>query len=152
MNKFLATIGILIFSLITLLTGCGDNNPLTSNIEEATIDFTSLVNSLTALGLNVDIGDEIKQPFFSVTSKVVTVAGEQIQVLEYTTASDADMEAEKISSDGTTIDNDGISTSILWTSKPHFYKKGKIIVIYIGENNTVINALTDILGSQFAGM
>jgi len=38
-----------------------------------------------------------------------------------------------------------------WVSFPHFYKKGSIIVQYIGEDEKMISDLKDIFGDQFAG-
>lgn len=34
---------------------------------------------------------------------------------------------------------------------PHFYKAGRIIVLYVGSDETVLGLLEEILGSQFAG-
>ncbi|EHI99965.1 hypothetical protein CDLVIII_3403 [Clostridium sp. DL-VIII] len=42
--------------------------------------------------------------------------------------------------------------SVSWISYPHFYKKGNIIVQYIGKNEQIISNLKTILGEQFAGI
>ena len=41
---------------------------------------------------------------------------------------------------------------IEWVSKPHFYKKGSIIVNYVGEDEKILDDLKDIFGTQFAGI
>ena len=41
-------------------------------------------------------------------------------------------------------------TFIRWTSKPHFYKSGNVIVEYIVENAKVISDLNRIMGKPFA--
>ena len=40
---------------------------------------------------------------------------------------------------------------ITWIDTPHFYKAGKIIVLYIGSDATVLDLLKGALGPQFAG-
>ena len=47
--------------------------------------------------------------------------------------------------------NGSKSINVSWVSLPHFYKKGSIIVQYVGENKNIISDLNDILGEQFAG-
>ena len=39
----------------------------------------------------------------------------------------------------------------MWVAPPHFYKAGRIIILYIGENATVMDVLNSLLGVQFAG-
>lgn len=54
-----------------------------------------------------------------------------------------------------TVSEDGteIGTSIIrWIDVPHFYTKGKIIVLYLGQNPEITNLLESLLGAQFAGM
>ncbi len=34
---------------------------------------------------------------------------------------------------------------------PHFYKRGSLIVQYVGEDEKIISDLGDLLGEQFAG-
>lgn len=41
---------------------------------------------------------------------------------------------------------------IEWPKNPHFYKKGKIIVQYIGEDKEIVTDLDKIMGKQFAGI
>jgi hypothetical protein len=39
-----------------------------------------------------------------------------------------------------------------WESTPHFYKGGRIIVIYVGDDWWTISLLVKALGEQFAGV
>jgi hypothetical protein len=43
------------------------------------------------------------------------------------------------------------SASISYASIPHYFKKGKIIVQYVGENEEILKSLEQIMGNQFAG-
>ena len=38
-----------------------------------------------------------------------------------------------------------------WLAPPHFYKAGKVIVIYVGRDSGVMSVLQEAMGSQFAG-
>jgi hypothetical protein len=40
---------------------------------------------------------------------------------------------------------------VTWVAAPHFYKGGRLIVLYVGEDGGVIEVLDQVLGSQFAG-
>ena len=38
-----------------------------------------------------------------------------------------------------------------WVAPPHFYKAEKLIVLYVGESEAIIDILESVLGPQFAG-
>jgi hypothetical protein len=40
---------------------------------------------------------------------------------------------------------------ITWIEPPHFFRKERVLVLYIGSDATVLKALHDVLGPQFAG-
>ena len=40
---------------------------------------------------------------------------------------------------------------VLWTAPPHFFSSENVIVLYVGDSPNVIEALTSVLGPQFAG-
>ena len=110
-------------------------------------DYISLIDSLRATGALVEPVGEISQPFFSVKGFVVKVNGEEVQVFEYLNAAAADSEAELVSPDGASVG----TNMITWVATPHFYKEERLIVLYVGDNEDLINILETILGSQFAG-
>ena len=39
----------------------------------------------------------------------------------------------------------------MWIAPPHFFKSGRLIVLYIGEEPRLLQGLAHILGPQFAG-
>ena len=75
------------------------------------------------------------------------ISGEALQVFEYARASAADADASRVSGDGTTIG----TSKPTWMATPHFFKSGKLIVLYVGGNQTVVDLLRTALGNQFAG-
>ena len=38
----------------------------------------------------------------------------------------------------------------MWMATPHFFKSGKLIVLYLGDDVEVMTLLTGLLGPQFA--
>jgi hypothetical protein len=111
------------------------------------IDVTSLIAGLRAGGSKVEEAGEISQPFFSVQGRQRTVDGENVQAFEYASQRAADREAKQVSPDGSSVG----SSMVSWGGTPHFYKKGKLIVLYVGDDQGVLRALRLLLGTQFAG-
>jgi len=114
------------------------------------IDYDSLVDSLRSAGATVEhetLPQVIVQDFFSVTGQVFKVNGEEVQVFEYSDQAAAEEEAVLVSTDGSSIGTSMPS----WVAPPHFYKAGRIIVLYVGDNLAVTEALETVLGTQFAG-
>ena len=106
-----------------------------------------LIDPLLATGADVKVtGEVVEQPFFSVAGTIILVNGERVQVLDYGDAEDPE-EAAQISSDGSSIG----TTMVSWVASPHFFRTETAIVLYVGENPEVIEALTSVLGPQFAG-
>ena len=68
-------------------------------------------------------------------------------MFEYADTTTADAEAAQVSPDGRSVGTSLIS----WVATPHFYKKVKLIVLYVGEDVAVIDALEAVLGPQFSG-
>ncbi|OPF51320.1 hypothetical protein BH721_02540 [Clostridium baratii] len=60
-------------------------------------------------------------------------------------------DSKNLSKDGSKYENGKTSVVVDWSKPPHFYKKGNIIVQYIGEDEKIISDLQSILGEQFAG-
>ena len=85
----------------------------------------------------------------SVQSKNYTLNGETVTVYEYDTNGSSTLESDlgSINSDGTIING----TKMEWANAPHIYKKGRIVVVYDGKNESVLTTLNDLLGSPLIG-
>jgi len=105
--------------------------------------YDGLVVALRDNGSTVESAGPVSQPFFVPEGRLIQVDGNDVQVFEFPTELDAQAAAEKGDSIGTTM--------ILWVEAPHFYRSGKLIVIYIGEEGAVVDALEVVLGAQIAG-
>ena len=110
-------------------------------------DQESLVAALEEAGATVEMGDPISQPFFSVEGHIIKVNGADVQVFEYESSESMELESSQIAPDGSS----SATTMITWIDTPHFYKAGKIVVLYIGSDATVLDLLNGALGAQFAG-
>ena len=110
-------------------------------------DYVSLVDNLRAAGAAIEPAGSVSQPFFAPQGQVLTVTGEDVQAFEFASAEEADTVAETVSADGSSIG----TSMVRWVAPPHFYKAGKLIVIYVGGDSDVINALQKAMGPQFAG-
>ncbi len=155
---------LLLFSFVGL-TACGSNSghasqqntPVPGDTQQQVMGLNELIAQLKAAGAKVVPGTDLNQPFMSVEGHTLTVNDEQVQVFEYARVSDADRQAASISPDGTsftTISSNGVSTGatqVDWIKPPHLYKAGRLIVIYIGTNDSLLHLLEGVLGKQFAG-
>jgi len=110
-------------------------------------DYVSLVDALRASGSSVEPGGAIEQPFFAANGTGLKVNGQEVQAFEYPTETAADRDANTVSDDGGTVG----TTKPLWTAAPHFYQKGKVIALYIGDDAQTLELLSTTLGPQFAG-
>jgi hypothetical protein len=110
-------------------------------------EMTSLVDALRAAGATVELGEPVEQPFFSVGGDILKVNGVDVQVFEYNSMEAMDADAAQVSDDGGST---GTST-ITWVATPHFYKAGRILVLYVGDDQAILELLEGALGPQFAG-
>ena len=111
------------------------------------VDYASLHADLRARKLRVKSAGKIVQPFFNVAGRVILVNGQDLQVFQYPDAARTNAQAALVSPDGLTV----ATTKVHWLAPPHFYKRGKLLVIYLGDDRDVLRALEGSLGPQFAG-
>lgn len=139
--------GVFVILLLIGLAGCGGSSPPPASHGGPVKDYVSLTDHLRAAGASVVPAGTVTQPFFSVTGQVITVNGEQVQVYEYANEDSANADAARIAPGGDMVGN----TIIDWVAPPHFYRKSRIIVLYVGTNTSVMRVLQTVLGSQYAG-
>lgn len=137
-------VGYAVMTLVLVSSGCAGNSGPT---DASVTDFPSLVAGLREMGLGVSVGAAASQPFFGASGRAINVSGEAVQVFEYGTEGGAAADAAQVAPDGGTIG----TTSVLWVAPPHFFRKGRLIVLYVGESPSITRALTSLLGRQFAG-
>ncbi len=121
-------------------------------------DYPTLLRYLRDSDASVREEGEVSMSFFyDVEGERVAVNETSIEVYEYANAEAMESEANNVSPDGCGITKDlgggrAVSKDVSWIDIPHFYKAGRIIVIYIGNNASIISLLENALGAHFAGM
>ena len=115
---------------------------------QGVMDLTGLLDGLRSAGATAEVVDTITQAFFSPEGVFITINGEEdIQVFEYENTEAMESEAAQVTPDGSSV---GTST-MMWVDAPHFFKSGRILVLYIGSNSAILDLLDTVLGPQFAG-
>lgn len=110
-------------------------------------DYVGLVDALRAAGAEVEPGAPIEQAFFSVTGQIIKVNGADVQTFEYESAEALEADASQVASDGGSIG----TSMVMWVEAPHFFKAGRVLVLYVGEDAAILDVLKSALGEQFAG-
>lgn len=108
-------------------------------------DLASLQTALGQAGLTVAPAGAVQQPFLSSSGQTLTANGQSIQAFEYPDAAAAERDAAKIHPDGTIP-----GTSVMWGAQPHFYRVGRLLVIYVGTDAPALAALDRVVGPAFA--
>ena len=145
------TLSVVLLVFVLAISGCGsvptavaaNSSPQPLAVE----DQASLVAALEAAGATVEPGEPVTQVFFSPEGSIIKVNGADVQVFEYESAEAMESEAAQVAPDGGSIG----TSMVTWVDTPHFYKAGRIIVLYVGSDETVPGLLEKVLGPQFAG-
>ena len=128
---------------------------ITSTFEQVPYTFQDFIKDATATNLPVQVTERLVEYGFTVKGKVVDVGTEFVVIHEFSDTLIAHKEALGVSTDGYTITRTEGAITISrhgdWIKTPHFYQKGQLIVVYAGDNETITNMLTELLGKEFAG-
>jgi hypothetical protein len=145
------TILLLMLILSTVSAGCAAQDVAGAPVDSTEItgiaDLDGLRDALQSAGVEVELGDPVQQAFFSVPGQIIKVDGADVQVFEYATEQALGTEASQVSKDGSSIG----TSMVTWMAPPHFYRSGRLLVLYVGEEDAVIDLLESVLGPQFAG-
>jgi hypothetical protein len=137
-----------IASVIFSAFGSADPQPKSgSSHTSQVVDYKSLLADLRAKGLRAESAGKIVQPFFTVAGRVIQVNGQDLQVFQYPDAARTNAQAALVSPDGLSV----ATTKVHWLAPPRFYKRGKLLVIYLGDDGDVLKILEAALGPHFAG-
>ncbi len=142
---------VLLLIIAFVVSGCANNSkataPAVTTEPLAMEDKASLISALEASGATVETSEPVSQAFFSPEGSIIKVNGADVQVFEYESVDAMESEASQVAPDGGSIG----TTMVSWMDTPHFYKTGRIIVLYVGSDKVVLDLLGKALGPQFAG-
>jgi hypothetical protein len=127
-----------------------DAKDIVSKIKDNSMKYSKedFKNDLKKKGITTEKMDSTR-PYFSVPSEDYKILGGSITIYEYKPE-----DKDKIISDLKTITENGTvinGTKISWLKAPHLYKKGRIVVIYDGDNESILTNLKDLLGNSLLG-
>ena len=156
--KRLITLVFVIYIGISFM-GCTEKSNSQIPIEKTVLQESNIVNSkienteefiklLEKSGYKSKTVKQDNGKFLSGTLTVINIGEDTIGIYQYKNNQEMEQDAKTINGDGSMIRG----TIYEWKSKPHFYKKGNIIVSYFGDNKETIKKIEQILGEQFAGM
>jgi hypothetical protein len=116
-------------------------------------DMQALIFALEGKGLKIGQTGEKGSDMFGTTSQVVMVNGQRVEIFAFAPGSGALKAATTVSLDGFTITDGpgGPVMMISWIDQPNFYLAGNSIVLYVGTNAEVLDALAASTGQKFAG-
>lgn len=136
-------VSIIIF--IIMLTGCSSehNSKNYYNLERFESDMKDK-------GYNYEVKD-VSKDFLPTRRKRLIFDDIALDIYIFKSTKNMESEASNINNDGFIYNNGSKLVNVSWISIPHFYKKGTLIVQYVGENVNIISDLNDILGEPFAG-
>lgn len=134
---------LLLFVTTISLFGCSNQISETA--------YNDLITNLEKMNFKVGTED-VEENIFKGQRKWLTInEKENISVYLYESSEKMEEDASRIDKEGFGYTNGNTETQISWVSYPHFFKKDNIIVLYVGEDLEIINALKQIMGIQFAG-
>ena len=149
-------IGVAIVVMVFALAGCSAIGGLGAasagtdtgtNTTTGVNDYASFVSWIKGEGATVEEVGPFTQTFFDTQGKTVRIDGENVQVFEFADGSTMDQIAQQVLPDGSSVGTFTVDT----IATPHFFKSGRIIVLYMGDNTKITSLLEKGLGKQFAG-
>jgi hypothetical protein len=120
------------------------------NYQKNTFGIEQFQKQLGIKGYNYEIQDS-NWNLIQTAGKQIIIGEDNLTIYLFNSNENMEKEAKNIDKLGEGYDNGSSSLGVDWVSLPHFFKKGRIIVQYIGVNEKIISDLKDILGEQFAG-
>jgi hypothetical protein len=135
--------------VIVLLSNCAGRTATDTTAPPATQAFSasSLIDSLRQSGLTLRDAGTVEQAFFVVPARVYVIDDRDLQIYEFATSAQAQDAARQVAPSGSPIG----TTMVTWMADPHFFRKDRLIVNYIGTSDRVLGELQRLLGPQFAG-
>lgn len=122
--------------------------------EASLTDHTSLIRALKSVGLAVRLGGRPGLPvsLLDVPGQAIRVGGDRAFIVEYPTEEALEMVRSSIRPRGDQLPTaDGDLAIINWGDAPRFYSSGKLLVLYFGDEQRVLDKLDLLLGPHFAG-
>jgi len=137
----------------------GHLNPGTPSHGGPIVDHVSFIDKLRGKDCVVTFPGTVQQPFLRGSGTIVRVSGcalaqpTEIQSFWYHTDDlhTDGLRAAEEDARGIGVEGQPPGMVIEWADPPHFYRKERAFVLYLGDDPAMLALLTELLGSQFAG-
>ncbi len=150
-------LAVLLFSLLAAACAPTPAGPESFGADDALTE-AGLIAALQAAGAEAAAAGTFTAADLTGRPSLLRVNGEDLQIYTYPDPAAAAREAGFVSPDGSQIvmpdpaDPAQRTVSMIdWIATPHFYRSGRLIVTYIGDNLEMLTLLETVLGPQFAG-
>jgi hypothetical protein len=124
-------------------------------------DADRFLSDLQKAGIVFDYTAMLAPNIWLGAGQTILVKDERVHLYEFPDSKTAHGKAAQISADGASIvfpyqDQDGstqlmLSETLVWQGAPHLFRRGRLIVVYVGANPELVETLSGILGEFFAG-
>ena len=135
---------------MSLETTAGSQSSYAGQLTQPTA-INGLADALRAQGLEVNFAPQqtsSARPVFPAAKAYdLSLNGQNVQVYEFADEQSAMAGASTISADGGMV----LGQSVAWVGQPHFYRIGNMILLYLGNNPSLIHPLEQLAGAPFAG-
>lgn len=124
---------------------------LMSKITDNSMDYNKddLKRDVEEKGYITNQVEDTEKPFFSVENTNYIINDEKFSVYQYNKDDKVKLEDDikSITDNGMKIND----VNMNWNKAPHIYKKGRLLVIYLGDNEIVLTEAKEILGQPILG-
>lgn len=110
------------------------------------LDRAGLIDALRQAGATVEEAEVVEDPFFATDAQFINVNGVQVQVYEFADLATREAAQETVNAVGNIIG----SITVDWTEQPNFFGSGRLIALYVGDDQAILDLLSDPLGEPFA--
>jgi hypothetical protein len=105
------------------------------------------VSELRAHHLTMRIDGPFKYHFFSPVARAYWNARGEVLLWQFRSRTKARAAAARVRSDGNAVGGE----RTLWKGLPHWFRRSRVIALYLGSNTTMRSTLERVLGPQIAG-
>ena len=125
------------------------------------VEQSAFADRLRGKGFTVERVAEASQRFLCIYGAILRLSGGglaepvHLQAYVYDDPALAAANAARVQPDTsvrwTEPDGREMTGRFAWVAPPHFFQEGRVLVLYAGNDQAVLAALTELLGPQFAG-
>lgn len=125
-------------------------------------DHVRFVDAMRGRGLMVDPVAQVRQPFLTPSGTLLRISGAPVSgtaELESYNYDERDLgwdghavaaaDASRVARDGQPRD---ASLRVYYPGPPHFFRRERVIVLYVGSDTALLGLLRELLGPPFAGV